>query len=178
MKDREVACVAEESQGELKPIGVVARETGLTPRAIRYYEEMGLLRPAVRVKGADRLFDASDIQRLHEIKRLREVIGFSLAEIRELLETDDLRAQLRDQFARTSDPMDRIRALRQAIDLAERRLAIISRKLAQIETIRVEEQARLARLQALLAHELDRQPDPSGSSAAVSAPSSTTTGRS
>ena len=30
----------------LWPIGAVAREVGLTPRAIRYYEEVGLLRPA------------------------------------------------------------------------------------------------------------------------------------
>ena len=61
----------------LQPIGAVARQVGLTPRAIRYYEEAGLLRPAIRVKGADRLFDASDVQRLRDIKRMREVIGFS-----------------------------------------------------------------------------------------------------
>src|SRR5579885_2302058 len=87
----------------LRPIGAVAREVGLTPRAIRYYEELGLVKPAVRVKGADRLFDASDVQRLHEIKRLREVIGFSLAEIAEILDTESVRQHLRSRFQQATD---------------------------------------------------------------------------
>ena len=135
----------------LRPIGAVAREVGLTPRAIRYYEEVGLLRPAVRVKGADRLFDASDVERLHQIKRLREVIGFSLAEIRELLDTDDTRARLKRQFTDATEPEARARVIRDAIALAERRLAIVEGKLAQVAAVRDEEAARLARLRALLA---------------------------
>ena len=105
-------------ESTLRPIGAVARELELTARAIRYYEEYGLLRPAVRVKGADRLFDESDVQRLREIKRLREVIGFSLAEIKELLDTDDVRARLRGDFEGTSDPAERSRIIREAIALA------------------------------------------------------------
>src|SRR5579875_325828 len=103
MTNSPAAPLLQESVGELLTIGAVARAVDLTPRAIRYYEELGLLRPAVRVKGADRLFDASDLQRLREIKRLREVVGFSCAEIAEILDTDDVRAQLRDQFYETSD---------------------------------------------------------------------------
>src|SRR3954452_21168124 len=92
------AAAVPEDRPTLQTIGAVAREVGLTPRTIRYYEELGLLRPAVRVKGSDRLFDASDVQRLAEIKRLREVIGFSLGEIAELLESDETRARIRSQF--------------------------------------------------------------------------------
>jgi DNA-binding transcriptional MerR regulator len=141
------------SAAPLLPIGAVAREVGLTARAIRYYEEVGLLRPAVRVKGADRLFDAGDVQRLREIKRLREVIGFSLAEIAELLETDDMRAQLRQRFQGTTESAARARVLREAQELAERRLAIIEGKLAQVAAVRDEEVARLARIRELLAVE-------------------------
>jgi DNA-binding transcriptional MerR regulator len=135
----------------LRPIGAVGRELGLTARAIRYYEEYGLLRPAVRVKGADRLFDESDVQRLREIKRLREAIGFSLAEIKELLDTDDVRARLRTHFQGTTDPTERARIIREAIGLAERRLAIVEQKLAQVASVRAEEQERLARLRQMLA---------------------------
>jgi DNA-binding transcriptional MerR regulator len=138
---------------DLRPIGVVAREVGLTPRAIRYYEEFGLLRPAIRVKGADRLFDASDVQRLHEIKRLREVIGFSLAEIGEILDTDAIRAQLRDRYQGSSDPSVRVEVLRDALALGERRLAIIARKLAQVEAFHAEEQQRIDRIRHLLQEE-------------------------
>jgi DNA-binding transcriptional MerR regulator len=146
----------EDGGAGLRPIGAVARDLGLTARAIRYYEECGLLRPAVRVKGADRLFDESDVQRLREIKRLREVIGFSLAEIRELLDTDDVRARLRTHFQGTSDPAERVRIIEAAIALAERRLAIVERKLAQVAAVRVEEHERLGRLRAMLGDESSR----------------------
>ncbi len=145
-----------EPSDELRPIGIVAREVGLTPRAIRYYEELGLLRPAVRVKGSDRLFDESDVQRLKEIKRLREVIGFSLTEIAELLDADDVRAHLRNQFRGTTDPEVRARVLRAAIGLAERRLAMIQRKLAQVEAAASSERQHLDQLSRLLAQEEDR----------------------
>lgn len=142
-----------QSSGALRPIGAVAREVGLTPRAIRYYEEIGLLRPAVRVKGADRLFDESDVQRLSEIKRMYEVIGFTLSDIKEILDTDDVRAQLRTQFRGTTDPRVRREVLRDAINLAEQRLRIVERKLAQVESARSDEMKRLARLRRLLAEE-------------------------
>ena len=148
---------------ELRPIGAVARELGLTARAIRYYEEYGLLRPAVRVKGADRLFDASDVQRLREIKRLREVIGFSLAEVKELLDSDDVRARLRVNFQGTHDSAERGRILREAIALAERRLAIVEHKLEQVAAVRAEEQERLARMRRMLAdaeHRAAPEPTP------------------
>ena len=56
----------------LRAIGSAARELGLTARAIRRYEGYGLRRPSVRVKGADRLYDPSDVQRLAEEERWAE----------------------------------------------------------------------------------------------------------
>jgi DNA-binding transcriptional MerR regulator len=143
-------------ESDLLPIGAVAREVGLTPRAIRYYEEFGLVRPTVRVKGADRLFDSSDVQRLHQIKRLREVIGFSLAEIAEILDTDSVRAHLKTRFQGTNDPAARSQVLREAIALGERRLRIVERKLTQVESLRAEERDHLAKLHQLLAEEQRR----------------------
>src|SRR5690242_7477158 len=131
------------TEQQLQTIGAVGRAVGLTARAIRYYEELGLLRPAVRVKGADRLFNQSDVDRLREIKYLREVIGFSLGEIRELLDTENVRAELRTQYYGTSDPRIRVKLLREAMDLAERRLGIVERKLAQVAVVRDEERQRL-----------------------------------
>ncbi len=143
----------EDTASNLRPMGAVAAEVGLTPRAIRYYEKLGLLRPAVGIKGADRLFDEADVERLREIKQLREVIGFSLAEIAELLEANEVRRQLRSRFSDTVDPQIRKELLREAIGLAERRLGIIEHKLAQVESIRSQERGRLDRLRARLAEE-------------------------
>lgn len=140
-----------ERTGELRPIGAVAVEVGLTPRAIRYYEEVGLLRPAVRVKGASRLFDASDVARLQEIKRLREVLGFSLAEVADLLDGEEVRRQLRGRYVGTTDPRERARVVQEAVELAERRVALVDRRVARIMNVRDEECARLERLRETLA---------------------------
>ena len=58
-----------------------AAEVGLTARSVRYYEEVGLLRPAARSEGDYRLYDETDVERLRFIKGLRDDAGFSLAEI-------------------------------------------------------------------------------------------------
>ncbi len=65
-------------------IGQVARETGLTVDAIRFYEKQHLLNRAPRTEGGFRLFGARDVEHIRFIQRARE-LGFSLNEIRELL---------------------------------------------------------------------------------------------
>ena len=81
-------------------INEVAAETGLTTRAIRYYEEIGLLEPAARSEGDYRLYDASDLDRLRFIRNLRDDAGFSLAQIGQLLEDDAARERNRRACAR------------------------------------------------------------------------------
>ena len=144
---------AEPASSQLRPIGAVAEEIGLTPRAIRYYEELGLLRPAVRVKGANRLYDLADVERLRRIKLLREVVGFSLAEIAELLDTEDMREQLRGRFHGATDRRERARVIRDAAELAHKRLELIERKLDQLSEMRDEELDRLQRLSQMLKEE-------------------------
>ena len=65
-------------------IGRVARETGLTVDAIRFYEKERLLKPAPRTEGGFRLFSGRDLQHIQFIRRAQK-LGFSLGEIRELL---------------------------------------------------------------------------------------------
>ena len=65
-------------------IGQVARETGLTVDAIRFYEKQRLIRPAERTEGGFRLFSGLDLQHIQVIRRAQG-LGFSLNEIRELL---------------------------------------------------------------------------------------------
>jgi DNA-binding transcriptional MerR regulator len=80
----------------------VAADVGLTTRSIRYYEELGLLKPAARSEGSYRLYDVDDLERLRFIKGLRDDAGFSLAEIGQLLEDEAARARNRDASARRS----------------------------------------------------------------------------
>lgn len=135
---------------ELKAIGEVAELVGLTPRAIRYYEELGLLTPNIRIKGVPRLFNQNDIQRLREIKRLREIAGFSLADVSDLLENESVRAQLRNRFRHTEDRDERISVLRHATELAKQRLEIIEHKLEQLTAVRDAELEHIELIQSLL----------------------------
>jgi DNA-binding transcriptional MerR regulator len=64
-------------------IGELARECGVTLRALRFYEGKGLLSPA-RLGGARQYGDA-DVHRLKVVLRLKR-LGFSLVEIRDLVE--------------------------------------------------------------------------------------------
>lgn len=62
-------------------IGEVAAQTGLTVRALHYYEEIGLLVPSQRGAGGHRLYDANDLARLQRIVSLR-ALGLGLDEVR------------------------------------------------------------------------------------------------
>ena len=63
-------------------ISEVARQVGLRPSAIRYYEQIGLLPPATRSSG-QRRYDSTVLYRLAIVQRARQ-LGFSLEEIRQL----------------------------------------------------------------------------------------------
>ena len=68
---------------DLLPIGELARRTGLSVSAIRFYEERGLVE-ALRTSGNQRRFMRSDIRRLSFIL-IAQRLGLSLAEIEEAL---------------------------------------------------------------------------------------------
>jgi DNA-binding transcriptional MerR regulator len=136
-----------------------ADEIGLTTRAIRYYEEQGLLRPAGRSEGSYRLFDADDVERLRFIKGLRDDAGFSLAEIRQLLEDEQARRAVRTRIRSTDDPVERRRLLEESLARAERQVEILRHKAARIAAMIDEATSRSHHLREHL-EELDGGPDP------------------
>ncbi|MEU9242161.1 MerR family transcriptional regulator [Streptomyces sp. NPDC048385] len=74
-------------------IGDLARQVRMRPSALRYYESVGLLPPARRVTGR-RVYPASTLRRIALIKMAQRA-GFTLAEIRQLLDTDTDRGATR-----------------------------------------------------------------------------------
>jgi len=137
----------------------VAAEVGLTTRSIRYYEELGLLKPAARSEGSYRLYDEDDLDRLRFIKGLRDDAGFSLAEIGQLLEDEVARARNRERFRSTSDPDERRSILGDAFDRVDRQIATIREKIGRLEAMVVEAEGRRAHLQAHL-DEVEAGTDP------------------
>ncbi len=135
----------------------VAAEVGLTPRSIRYYEELGLLTPAARSEGDYRLYDESDLERLRFIKGLRDDAGFSLAEIAQLLEDEAARRLAREQL-RSPDVTKRRAAVTDTISRVERQIATLRGKAERLGAMTADAERRLAHLREHLA-EIDGAPE-------------------
>jgi DNA-binding transcriptional MerR regulator len=147
-------------QPPLLKIQEVAAELGLTPRSIRYYEEIGLLEPAARSGGAYRLYDADDLERLRFIKGLRDDAGFSLAEIGALLVDEAARARNLERFRATADAAERRAILGDALERVDRQIATLRTKADRLEAMIVEAEGRRDHLTAHVA-ELDAGLEPS-----------------
>jgi len=129
----------------------VAAEVGLTPRSIRYYEELGLLRPAARSAGDYRLYDGSDIERLRFIRGLRDDAGFSLAEIGRLLEDEEARMRDSARFRATADPAERRAIITDALARVERQIATLREKTGRLALMVADADRRRAHLLVHLA---------------------------
>ncbi len=104
----------------------LVRELGLTSRAIRFYEQQGLIFPGR--SGRSRVFSGRDRTRLILIQRGRR-LGFSIAEIREILDLYDPaegdRAQLVHLLRKIRDRRAQLEAQRRDIEIIEAELATL-----------------------------------------------------
>lgn len=65
-------------------VGDLAKMTGLTVRTLRFYDQIGLFSPSGQTESGHRLYNESDLSRLHQILSLKE-LGLSLEEIKSAL---------------------------------------------------------------------------------------------
>jgi DNA-binding transcriptional MerR regulator len=110
-------------------LGALAREAGVNPETIRYYERRGLLPEPPRTAAGYRQYSACDAERVALILRAKD-LGFTLAEIGELLDGGGTAAEvlaaarhrlagLDDQVARLDRQRGRLRLLLQACEDGE-----------------------------------------------------------
>jgi DNA-binding transcriptional MerR regulator len=145
-----VSAPTHDPDARLLRIQEVAADVGLTARSIRYYEELGLLKPG-RSEGAYRLYDADDVERLRFIKGLRDDAGFSLAEINQLLEDEVARSRNRERLKTTDDPVEREALFADAIARVDRQIATLREKADRLEAMIEEAQGRRAHLETHIA---------------------------
>jgi MerR family transcriptional regulator, repressor of the yfmOP operon len=140
-------------------IGDVAKLAGVTPRTIRYYEEIGLLPAAdAREPGAHRTYAAADVERLTELIRLKNLLGVSLAGLKELVEAEDNRAALRREWHEgVEDPVRRREILESLDHHAERQLGLVRARRDEIKALEEELLDRRARIRRRQ-RELERDP--------------------
>lgn len=100
-------------------IGRLASQANVSVDTVRYYERAELLPPPARTASGYRTYPAGTVQRLHFIRRAKE-LGFSLDEIRDLLALSDQRGT----------------GVSEIRDIASRRLADVESRLAELRRLR------------------------------------------
>lgn len=144
------------TEQRLLRIGEVAEVTGTTPRTIRYYEEIGLLPAAdARQPGSHRLYGPDDVERLIEVVRLKDLLGLTLDELRELMAAEDARASLRNEWhGGAPRPARRREIVDEAVGLIDRQLTLVRRRRDEIAALEDELTARRVRVRGRV-HEID-----------------------
>jgi MerR family copper efflux transcriptional regulator len=106
-------------------IGEAATASGVSAKMIRYYEEVGLIRPPARTAAGYRLYASADVQTLRFLKRARN-LGFSVDQMR------DLQALWRDEHRSSAEVKQLALAHAQALDAKARALAEMSHALRHL----------------------------------------------
>jgi DNA-binding transcriptional MerR regulator len=114
-------------------IGELADELGVSTRTLRYYEEIGLVRPSAYSKGGSRRYLDADRDRILRIRELQAVMGFNLQDIGEILQADDRLAELRSEYARGVSPKRHRDILIEAARLNARTQAQVLAKVAVLD---------------------------------------------
>ena len=100
-------------------IGQAAQRSDVSPKMLRHYESLGLLPPVARTESGYRLYGEREVHTLRFIRRARD-LGFSMAEIAELLKLWQNRRRASGQVKR----------------IAERHIADLNRRLAEMQAMR------------------------------------------
>ena len=137
-------------------IGEAAKLCGVTTRTLRYWEELGLLVPSGQRLGTERVYSGAEVERAQRIRELQELVGFSLAEIRVVLETEDVLDKLRSAYKANARADLQRRLLASAIDANDQLVARLDDTLDRVKAFRDERVAKARRLQARAA-ELDKK---------------------
>jgi DNA-binding transcriptional MerR regulator len=115
-------------------IGAAATRAGVSERALRYYQQLGLLIPACTTPGGLRRYSEEDLARVARIRELQTLLGLNLDEIAVVLRNEDRLAEIRLSYhdERTSDE-DRRRLTRECLTLQESLRDTVRAKKAALE---------------------------------------------
>lgn len=105
-------------------IGELGGLLDMSPRTIRYYEEVGLLNSIKRIEGAKRVYTRQDLRRLRFIKRLK-LLGLTLVEMKEL---EDIY-----RIHKTNK-----KVLPKLLELLERRIVEIDERVGSLKKLKTE----------------------------------------
>ena len=137
---------------QLLGIGAAAAQAGVSERALRYYQELGLIVPSCTTPGGLRRYSAENLARVARIRELQTVLGLNLDEIAIVLHNEDRLAEIRRTYhdERTSDD-ERLRLTRECLVLLESLRTTVEGKRAALERFLADLDARIGRAEDVLA---------------------------
>jgi DNA-binding transcriptional MerR regulator len=88
------------------------------------------------MEGGFRLYSQEDIERIESIKQLKELLGFSLAEIKEMLEAEDVRTQIRAQWRSDAGDEEKAAKVVSAREVTLQQIRLLDQKMAKMASMR------------------------------------------
>jgi DNA-binding transcriptional MerR regulator len=140
------------AEEHLLGIGAAAVRAGVSERALRYYQQLGLLTPACTTPGGLRRYSEDDLARVARIRELQTLLGLNLDEIAVVLQSEDRMAQIRRTYhdERTSEA-ERRQLTRECLALQESLRGTVEAKRAALDAFLADLDARIGRAHELLA---------------------------
>jgi MerR family transcriptional regulator, repressor of the yfmOP operon len=141
-----------EQPEELLGIGAAAAQAGVSERALRYYQQLGLLIPACTTPGGLRRYSADDLARVARIRELQTLLGLNLDEIAIVLGNEDRIAQIRRVYKDERTSADERRQLsHECLTLLESLRETVEAKRSALESFLADLDARIGRTRDLTA---------------------------
>ena len=131
-------------------IGKAAEITGVTKRALRYYEEKELLPAPTRLEGGFRLYSPGDIEKIIRIKEIQELLGFPLGDIKKMIEAEDVKMEIRANWTKHAGATSKAASMRIAREVTLNQIALLEKKMAKMEEMNAHLTERLSRYNELL----------------------------
>lgn len=140
-----------EDKDQLLGIGAAAARAGVSERALRYYQEIGLLNPSSRTPGGLRRYSEADLARVQRIRELQMLLGLNLEEVAVVLRNEDRMAEIKAAYHdKGTGGAKRKSLLRECLALQEDLRETVEAKRAAVEGFLADLDARMSRLRELL----------------------------
>lgn len=116
----------------------VAKESGLSKRTIRYYEEIGLLKAPPRSEGGTRIYSKEHIDALKKVITFKEVLGFTLQELQHFIGLRDAFEEDRKSYRQTQDLNGQKEKLNDIIESLDEQIKVIEEKMKKLLSVQTE----------------------------------------
>jgi DNA-binding transcriptional MerR regulator len=106
--------------------------------------------------GGFRLYSEDDVRRVEQIKRLQTLLGFTLAEIKDMVEAEEIKTQIKATYRKDAEISERRGKLKKAREVTIGQVALIDQKIAALQEMKSHLDEKLVQYDTWLEH-LDEQ---------------------